>query len=505
MRNVLRVAGREYRENVQTKAFWLGICILPVLIGASIAIPHLFNKTKDARRYAVVDQSGWLAAEANARTDAQDVSRLLTALSTKAGGDRLPAPLAPIAPLMEDADESRRRALATALLGDDATSHGVGDADREAFQAWWRGLSARDAGALGADLSRADYVLTEIIDASGDDYEGAEPDINSGDLFAYFVIGRDPEGGRERFRYVSKNMTDGELRRWYEGVVTEIVRERRIAESGVAADTVQHLTAWVWFEQRKVSADGEESPVETTDTVRQFAPMAFVYLLWISVFMASQMLLTGTVAEKSSRTIEVLLSCVSPFELMAGKIAGIAASGLTIIACWAVLIGVSVATVPAMVEQAAQLGLSEIVTDPTYVTSFAVYFLLGFMLYASVYVGIGSACSDLKQAQAIAGPLVIVLVLPLLAMVPVANDPNGMLARVLSFIPTFTPFVMMNRAAGPPATWEYVVTTALLVASVAGALWAAAKVFRVGVLLTGKPPSLLELLKWIRVGHAHRG
>jgi ABC-2 type transport system permease protein len=189
---------------------------------------------------------------------------------------------------------------------------------------------------------------------------------------------------------------------------------------------------------------------------------------------------------------------------MAGKIAGIAASGLTIIACWAVVIGAAAATVPAMVEQAAQLGLAEIVTDPTYVVSFAVYFLLGYLLYASMYVAIGSACSDLKEAQGVAGPLVIVLVLPIFAMVPVGSNPNGTLARVLSFVPTFTPFVMMNRAAGPPAAWEYVATTALLVVSVAGALWAAAKVFRVGVLMTGKPPSLWEIAKWIRAGHAHR-
>jgi len=79
------------------------------------------------------------------------------------------------------------------------------------------------------------------------------------------------------------------------------------------------------------------------------------------------------------------------------------------------------------------------------------------------------------------------------------RDPNGTLAKVLSYIPPFTPFVMMNRAAGPPETWEYAVTTVLLVASIAAAFWAAAKIFRVGILMTGKPPKLGELWRWVRM------
>jgi ABC-type Na+ efflux pump permease subunit len=94
--------------------------------------------------------------------------------------------------------------------------------------------------------------------------------------------------------------------------------------------------------------------------------------------------------------------------------------------------------------------------------------------------------------------VMLVLIVPLLTMVPIGRDPNGALARLLSYVPPFTPFVMMNRAAGPPALLEYVLTTALLVASIVIALWAGAKVFRIGVLLTGKPPKLKEILRWIR-------
>jgi ABC-2 type transport system permease protein len=83
-------------------------------------------------------------------------------------------------------------------------------------------------------------------------------------------------------------------------------------------------------------------------------------------------------------------------------------------------------------------------------------------------------------------------------MYPIGKDPNGTLAKVMSFIPPFTPFVMMNRAAGPPTPLEYVLTASLLVVSIVAALWAAAKVFRIGILLTGKPPKLREIFRWIR-------
>ena len=96
------------------------------------------------------------------------------------------------------------------------------------------------------------------------------------------------------------------------------------------------------------------------------------------------------------------------------------------------------------------------------------------------------------------GPVMIVMFIPLGALLPVGQDPNGTLARVLSYLPPFTPYVMMNRAAGPPSALEYVVTTLLLALAIALAFWWAAKIFRIGILMTGKPPKLREILRWAR-------
>ena len=112
-------------------------------------------------------------------------------------------------------------------------------------------------------------------------------------------------------------------------------------------------------------------------------------------------------------------------------------------------------------------------------------------------VAIGSVCNTLKEAQNLMQPVMMILMVPLISMVFITQEPNGTVAKVLSFIPLFTPFTMMNRAAGPPEVWEYVVTTILLIATIWFAFKAAGKVFRVGVLMTGNPPKLKEILGWL--------
>jgi len=165
---------------------------------------------------------------------------------------------------------------------------------------------------------------------------------------------------------------------------------------------------------------------------------------------------------------------------------------------WLTVLFVGTKYLPAVFGAPADLELSAIASDPLLIGSFLAYFVLGYLLFAAILVGLGSVCNTVSDAQNMMPAIMLVLFVPLLSMVPIGRDPNGTLARVLSYIPPFTPFVMMNRAAGPPATLEYVVTTLLLLVSIVVALWAGAKVFRIGILLTGKPPRLREILRWVR-------
>jgi ABC-type Na+ efflux pump permease subunit len=124
----------------------------------------------------------------------------------------------------------------------------------------------------------------------------------------------------------------------------------------------------------------------------------------------------------------------------------------------------------------------------------------GFLLYSSVMAAMGSLCNELKEAQNMMTPMIIVLIIPLMTMFWVGQNPDHVLARVLSFIPTFTPFLMINRIASaqPPGALEIALSVLVLCASIVVTVWLASRVFRVGVLLYGKPPAFREVLRWMR-------
>ncbi|MCA9449003.1 MAG: ABC transporter permease, partial [Candidatus Omnitrophica bacterium] len=321
--------------------------------------------------------------------------------------------------------------------------------------------------------------------------------IQRGALFAYFEIGPNPVEGSEGCRYVSNNLTDRDLLNWFNGYASSIVKERRIAAKGIDAQTARWLNQSLNFETNKVGASGEGEKVRVEDTAGQWAPVAFVYILWVSIFSVAQILLSNTIEEKSNRIIEVLLSSLSPFQLMSGKILGNAATGLTVIASWIGCLLVGVTVIPRFFESAPSVQLDQVISEPLYLGSFLFYFLMGYFIYAAILVGIGSVCSNPKEAQNLMLPVMLMLIVPLMSMMPVAQDPNGTLARTLSYIPVFTPFVMMNRAAGPPPMVDYIGTTLLLLISLPIFFWGASRIFRIGILMTGQPPNLFQIFRWL--------
>jgi ABC-2 type transport system permease protein len=132
------------------------------------------------------------------------------------------------------------------------------------------------------------------------------------------------------------------------------------------------------------------------------------------------------------------------------------------------------------------------------VPMFALYFLLGYLMYAAFILSVGSVCNTLKEAQSYMGVLTMIMMVPLMTMTFIPKDPNGVLARVLSWIPLYTPFTMMNRAAADPPLFDLIGTLVLLLATTAAALFMAGKIFRIGILRTGQRPRIIEMLRWIR-------
>jgi ABC-2 type transport system permease protein len=490
----LLVAQREYLENVRTKTFWLGILALPILLVISLGAGFVLAKLKETKTYAVLDLgSDGLAdrIERAARTpDTPSMLKLMRKSGLPARIEEIKAKYAQAVEPGEDGKDKEipdemRRELQRVMLEIPAsdfeklmeTAASAGSADK------FERVDLAELGIEGKPLAEQQKALRELVEQKK--------------LFAFFEIGANPLKSLEDFRYVSNNVTDSGLRKLYDEAATRIVQKLRIEDAGLDARVARSIQETVRFREQKLAADGAAEDVKTGDKANKWAPVGFVYLLWIAIMTAAQMLLTNTVEEKSNRIIEVLLSSVSPLQLMAGKVWGIAATGMTLVLSWVgcALLGVWLA--PKLIP-GLDLPLLDIIGDPLYLVSFVGYFLAGYLLYAAILVGLGSVTNSLKEAQNLLQPVFIILIVPLISMMFLVEEPNGMVAKVLSYIPLFTPFTMMNRAGGPPEPYEYVVTSALLLVSIWIAFRAAGKVFRIGVLMTGNPPKLREIVSWLR-------
>jgi ABC-2 type transport system permease protein len=297
--------------------------------------------------------------------------------------------------------------------------------------------------------------------------------------------------------YWSDNLADTSLLDQVEHAVNSEIHRREYVARGLDAAVVHRIegTSAPFVSLNPKKEAGKEA-VNQADIIRQWAPSAFVYLLWIAIFAISQMLLNNIIEEKSNRIIEVLLSSVTPGELMMGKLFGIAAVGLTMVGSWiAAAIGILMwqsggAELPRLVLLA--LRTSHLLP------MFVIYFTLGYLMYASFILSLGSVCNTLKEAQNYMGLITTTMMVPLLTMMFIPKDPNGVLARTLSWIPIYTPFAMMNRATADPPLFDLIGTMILLLICCCASLWMASRIFRIGILRTGQPPRIVEMLRWIR-------
>jgi len=244
-------------------------------------------------------------------------------------------------------------------------------------------------------------------------------------------------------------------------------------------------------ETTRIGEGGEE--IEETvgaEIRRELLPMAFLLLIWIGTLTSAQHLMMSTIEEKSNRVMEVLLSAVSPFQLMTGKIIGYGAVGLVIVVIYASLGIAATIVLATFTDFLSWVDLALL----------AVFYLMAYFMIASLMAAVGSAVTDIREANTLVTPVMMILMVPLFLWMPISQAPNGAIATACSFIPPATPFAMILRHAAeePVPLWQYPATIAWGAVCTLAMIWFAAKIFRVGVLMYGKPPSPVELIKWVR-------
>ncbi len=256
---------------------------------------------------------------------------------------------------------------------------------------------------------------------------------------------------------------------------------------------------------------GEEATMESTSSSMSYIlGIILGMLLYMIIIIYGQMVLTSVVEEKASRVIDVMVTSCTPFQLMMGKILGIAAVAVTQIAIWALLVlsaskFLLPALLPADVAMTNDAMLSTILGtlgDVGYLAMLFTYMLLfilgGFLLYASLYAAAGSAVDSVQDGQQYNTIIMLPIILSIIVMMSVFNDPNSSLAFWTSVIPFTSPIVMMARIPFGIPTWEILLSLVLLYATFIFTTWLASKIFRVGIFMHGKRPSWKELWQWIR-------
>ncbi|HEV2855517.1 MAG TPA: ABC transporter permease [Thermoanaerobaculia bacterium] len=278
--------------------------------------------------------------------------------------------------------------------------------------------------------------------------------------------------------------------------LSSIVRQERFRAAGIDPARVEELSGSVHLDPQRVSATG--SRAEGSMGAALLAIVLF-FILYISIIMWGQQVMQGVLEEKGSRVIEVVISSVTPFELMMGKLLGICLLGLTQLSIW--LGTMLVVTAPGVVASMAFLppGATLPSLSAVMLINFVLLFILGFLAYATLYAAIGASFNNLQEAQQAAGIAMVFVIIPVMVMYPVINDPNSRMATVLSLIPTFTPLLMPLRiAVDMPPLWELALAYALTVSFVIGMVWFCSKIYRVGILMYGKKPTFQEIWKWTR-------
>ena len=316
--------------------------------------------------------------------------------------------------------------------------------------------------------------------------------LRQGRLDVYAVVDKDIlQGSGQIHVYTYKPKPSNVDLLWtVENLFRNVVVNQRYKLQNLSAELMDKLRN-VAIERVEIGSGDREDRVQSEGdrAAKMMVPFFFMYLIFMGIVGMGQHLISSVIEEKGSRVIEVLLSAVSPFQLMAGKIAGLAGIGLTVVSLWA----------GAAYIAARWQGLSVEITGEL-MLYFVVYYILGFLLFSSLLAGVGSVCNTIKETQGLMMPIMMVFIIPLLAWFKLVQDPNGTLARVLSFVPPMTPMVMILRLAAGPEIWigEILASIFLLGITVPVAMWAAAKIFRTGILMYGKRPTLREVGRWLK-------
>jgi len=295
-------------------------------------------------------------------------------------------------------------------------------------------------------------------------------------------------------QYFSETGTDFMLRDAVGRIIGNSIVSIRMENEGLDAERVAYLSSRPWLETVVLSKSTGETESGQDEFSVIMTAIAFTMLLYMTILLHGQSAARSVLKEKTSKTVEIMLSSVKPSEMLFGKIFGQAAAGLLQYAFWLS----TAALLMKVVGPAFNLSLP-VALNSSNLFYLVLFFILAFFIYSSAYAGIGAAAEDESHLGQLSWPVMIFLIVPMVMVSAIIMNPSAPLVVFFSFFPLTAPIVMFERLLiGSPAAWEVLLCVAILIATIAGITFAAAKIFRVGILMTGKRFKFGEVLKWVR-------
>jgi len=434
MLKTLKIARREYLAAVRTKGFLVGLLLMPIFMGGSGLVMLATKGRVDTteKRIAVIDHSG-VIADALVRAGEE---RNKNDIFDKATGKRT-KPAYVIEVVEPDEANPAEQRLA---------------------------LSER---------------------------------VRSREIHAFLEIGRDvggpaPDSAGSRIAYHAENAVVDDVRGWLEWPINGQIRKVKMGKLGVDEAAAKELMTWLRVEGLGlVSMDAQTGKItdakKSSEARAIGVPFIMQMLMFMMIIMGAVPLLNSVMEEKTQRIAEVLLGSVKPFEFMMGKVLG--GVGVSVTAAIVYVVGGGVFI--------SRMGLAEYIPYAVLPWFFA-YMVLAILMLGSMFAAFGSICNDARDAQSLMMPAMLGVIAPMFVMVPMVEDPLSSFATGLSLFPMFTPMLMVLRISTPIAlpAWQPWAGVLVVLAFTVFIVWAGGRVFRVAILMQGRPPSLRDMIRW---------
>jgi len=453
MKKFLAVVKHEYRKVVLKWSFLIGTLLLPFLAACFAVVPALIFSIKgEPTRIVIVDPTGKIEPRLKANLSA-------------------------------DKMEARARKAAEKSLKD------LSPSQEEQLK---RGT---EQFATGFEFIPYEKASGNI---SGSDFEALRRDLADkvalGEIDAYLFVPVEIAAPDAVFEFRSRKSGDFVVNETFEVALNDAVRSERLADANISEERLEELGRPVSFDSKGIDERGEERDGGGTF----IASFIIGLMIYITLAIYGQAIMGAVVEEKETRIAEILFSSATPFTLMMGKLVGVGLAGLTQLGIWVASAAAIISVVALQTDLTAITGAIPTIT-PLMILYFLIFFLLGFFIYASIFALVGSMVTTVQEGGQFAFPPIMLMLVGFYFSFAVVRDPDSSLSFWVSIAPFFAPITMPVRILSQtPPFWQIALAFVLNAIAIAGLVWLASRVYRIGMLMYGKRATLPEVWKWIR-------